>query len=195
MNSTKSIIRLCILASISIMASMAQATKCGQVVYNKHGMLRKYEVLPLDISEGLKKHGVSSTSPGTTETTTASVDPGVTTGTSDSQTQSTSTKGDCKWGGFFGAAERQDLEHYVEQNLNQIKNQMAVGQGGHIEMLASYSNCNQAKIFGQALQKNMNKFIDFNEKDSKAFVDQIQELISTDDNLSLQCQSVPLAKN
>lgn len=181
--------------SLTLLASFAHATKCGEVIYNKHGKLRKYEVIPLDISEGIKKHGVSSTSGATTETSTASVDPGVSTGVSDSQTQSVSTKGDCKWGGFFGSADRRDFEGYVEQNMNEIKNQMSVGQGGHIEMLAAFAGCSQTDALGHKLQQNMKSFVDLNNQDSKIFVERVQNMISTDSQLANQCQSGVLASN
>ncbi len=179
----------------TFIAPLAHATKCGQVVYNKHGMLRKYEVLPLDLSEAIKKHGVSSTSSATTETSTASVDPGVTTGASDSQTQSVSTKGDCIWGGFFGAVDREDFEKYVEQNMPEIKNQIALGQGGHIEILAAFGDSRQPKALGQTLQKNMKYFVDFTDNESKAFVQRFQDLILKDSQLSIQCKSASFARN
>lgn len=171
----------------------ANATKCGEVVYNKHGKLRKYNVLPLDLSEAWKKYGSSSTSNATTETSTASVDPGVSTGASDSQTQSLSTKGDCKWGGFFGNADRRDFQNYVEQNMNEIKNQIALGEGGHLEILAAFSGCSQAKVLGRSLQKNMRQFVDLGEQQASDFVDRVRTIIVSNPQLSEQCSSLALA--
>lgn len=182
-------------ALLILVAPLAHATKCGQVVYNKHGMLRKYEVLPLNLTEAVKKHGVSSTSGATTEGSTASTDPGVSTGASDSQTQSTSTKGDCKWGGLFGFNDQQDFKNYVQQNMNEIKNQISAAQGGHIEVLAAFSSCKQAATLGRALQKNMDLFVDLSTKDSAVFVERIQNMISKDVSLSNQCQSTSVARN
>lgn len=192
MNCTRTVIAL---ALFLFLAPLAHATKCGEVIYNKHGKLRKYNALPLDLSEAWKKYGSSSTANATTETSTASVDPGVSTGVSDSNTQSVSTQGDCKWGGFFGSADRRDFQNYVEQNMNEIKNQMAVGQGGHLEILATFAGCSQAKAFGHGLQKNMNRFVDLSDDESHAFVERIQEVISADTQLSNQCGARPLANN
>lgn len=184
---------LCLTFMIILSAPFAYATKCGQLIYNKHGMFRKYDYLPLNLSEAFKKHGFSSTSGATTESSTASTDPGVSTGVSDSQTQSLSTKGDCKWGGFFSAADRQDFEKYVEQNMHEIKNQISLGQGGHIETIAAFSECNQPKVLGQALQKNMERFVELGDQDSKIFIERIQDTISSDQGVSNQCRAFPLA--
>lgn len=180
--------------SISVLAPFAQATKCGEVIYNKHGMWRKYNYLPLDLSELIKKHGsISWTSPATTETSTASTDPGVSTGVSDSQTQSVSTRGECKWGGFFGVTDREDFEKYVEQNMNEIKTQMSMGQGGHLEVIAGFMGCSQAAVIGPVMQKNMNQFVDFNSQDAKMFVDRLGKVLSTETSLANQCQASPVA--
>ncbi len=179
---------------ITLLTPFARATKCGQVVYNKHGMWKKYKYLPLDLSELTKAHGsISWTSPATTETSTASVDPGVTTGASDSQMQSTSTKGDCKWGGFFGAAESEDFEKYVEQNINEIKTQMAVGHGGHLEVISGFLGCSQNVFIGPTMQKNMSQFVDFQSQDAKHFIEKMHEVVSSEETLSHQCPAVPIA--
>jgi hypothetical protein len=180
-------------AFITLLSPLAQATKCGQVVYNKHGMLRKYEVLPLDLSESWKKHGISSTSGATTESSTASSDPGVSTGGSDSQTQSTFTKGDCKWWGIFSQLSNRDYQNYVEQNFNEINSQIAVGQGGHIEMLSLIVDCAPTANLGQSLQKNMSQFVDLTENDSQVFLERVRGVINTNSQLSKLCQARSVA--
>ena len=158
----------------------AFATPCGELIYNKNGWLRKYEVLPLTLGEAFKKHGSSSSSKGTIESTTASVDLGVSTGGSVSWGQSLSTRGECKWAGLFASAET--YHRYLAQNLDEIKKEMALGGGGHLELLASAHDCRDSAHagFARAMQRHLPEFIDYSPEQAAKFGDQILQVISQD---------------
>ena len=173
---------------LTIVASSAHATKCGEYIYNKQGLLRKYEYLPLDISESTKKHGSMSSSWGaSTESSTASSDPGVTTGQWNSSSQAVSSYGDCKlpmpW------ASRVEFQRYIAQNLNEIKREMALGKGGHLEMLATGFGCHGAgkDVFQKAAQRNLDKFVDFTADQAGGFAASLDEMVTQDASIASLC--------
>lgn len=168
------------------MGMTALANPCGELIYNKHGKLRKYQILPLDIFENTKKNGISTTSGATTESSTAASDPGVSTGASVSWKQSTSTNGPCKWGGLFATQEH--YFDYIAQNLDLIKKEMALGQGGHLEILASAHNCQGIGMasFPKTMQKELVQFIDYTPEQARQFESTLNSVIST--HLSNVCQ-------
>src|SRR5438128_409745 len=121
--------------------SQSHATKCGEFIYNKHCWLKHYEWLPNTATENTKKNGIaSSTIRPSTENSTAAVDPGVSTGASTGSSQSMSSWGECSWWARMTGKSTM-LEKYMEQNLDQIKKQAALGKGGHMVSIALMSGC------------------------------------------------------
>lgn len=151
------------LVLVSVFVNSAYADKCGEFVYNKKGMLRKYEYLNLHLTENTKKHGSSSSTFGiTTESTTASSDPGVYTGQVIGSSQSLSSWGECKFNptalmDLFGS--REEYKDYIAQNLEEVKKQMAQGDGGHLHTLAAAHHC-EAPAFGIAAKASLVNIVD-----------------------------------
>lgn len=173
---------------IIFFAQFAAATQCGDLIYNKNGKFRKYEYVNNTGIENTKKHGSSTTVQVTTEGSTASVDPGVSTGVSQSHSQSTSTRGECKWGGFF--VSHNDYKEYLAQNMHEIKNQMAKGQGGHLEILASAFTCDESgkKALSKVLQKNFGEFVDYEPANAAEFAASLKHVV--EGTPALHCQSI-----
>lgn len=170
----------------------AHATKCGEFIYNKYGMYRHYEWLPNTASENTKKNGLAmSTIKPSTETSTASSDPGVSTGTSTASTQSWSSYGDCSFWGQIKDSMKASYRHiYIEENLDGIKKQAALGTGGgHMDSIALMSNCSMqaGSRLGALLQKNYATICDYDPAHSTALVDYIDTLIKDDPELKDEC--------
>jgi hypothetical protein len=141
--------------STLFLSQFSFASKCGEEIYNKRGMLTKYEYLNLTITEQTKKHGTSTSSAISTESSTAALDPGVTTGFSSGLKQSLSTNGPCKWFGLMVYIGHHRKE-FIAQNMDILKNEMAKGQGEMLEMLVHSYFCPQLK------EKNAQKMIQNN---------------------------------
>ncbi len=166
-----------ILLFFLVLPTLLMATPCGEFVYNKHGMLKKYVYLPLNISENTKKHGTMSSSGNTTEASTAFVDPGVYTGMSTGSAQSISSWGQCSFLKVIGVTKAR--EQYIEQNMEDIKDHFARGEGEHIKALAFLSQCpqNKEQEFATKMQSNLEKFIDFKSNEAIGFAKEIDELV------------------
>ncbi len=174
-------------AAILILGQSSLATPCGDLIY-KNGKLRKYEYVNNSGIENTKKHGSSTTAGVTTEGSTASVDPGVSTGVTASNGQSTSTQGECKWAGFF--ATNTEYNDYLNQNLIAIKNEISLGRGGHLEILASAMSCSQKGRLQlpAVLQKNFELFVDFNPQQSAEFATALNQVVVK--NLDHNCSAI-----
>lgn len=172
--------------SLMVMNSV-YATPCGEVIYNKKGMLGKYRYANLSIFEGSKKYGSSSwTSGASTEHTTAIFDPGVWTGYSTSLKQSLSTEGACKWAGI--AAITQHRTEFIAQNIDQIKIDLASGKGDFSEVLMSSYFCDEGTEV--ELQKKIKQnFVEMNLSNSEAkeIHSKINSLIKSDTELHRVC--------
>lgn len=171
------IICLSIFATATIWNSVSYANACGEFIYNKKGKLGKYNYLPNTVSENTAKHGSSTSSGVSTESTTAVSDVGVSTGASQGWQQSSSTKGECKWMGLF--ASRDEYKDYLAQNMQEIKQEISKGEGGHLEILASAFECDSAgrKLMPSSLQRNLERFVDLDSKNSDQFVKALNETI------------------
>lgn len=176
------------LLCLFMFSSAAHATPCGEFIYG-HGMLKKYEYAPLNLTEGTKKHGSSSSSGYSTDGTTAAVDPGVTTGTFASTKQSSLTEGACKWMGMKLSSKR-EYEQYIAQNMDEIKNEMAAGKGGHLQILASAHSCSEQgrEVFPKVIRKNFERFVDLTSSQASAFGDQLTDVVIT--NLAADCSRI-----
>jgi len=143
-----------IIITLTLFSENIQADPCGEVIFNKYGMLKKYEYLNLSISENTKKHGLSSTVGSSTENSTAIFDPGVSTGVYVSWSQSSSTYGGCKWLGLAYLAKKRT--EFIAQNLDVLINEMAMGQGKMLDTLVKSYFCpmSQEGFVKVNIQKN-----------------------------------------
>lgn len=92
-------------------------------------------------TQGTKREGSSTVlSDGTTEGSTALVDPKYTSNVSTSHTQSISSFGDCS---MFAQAEqlKKDREVYIVQNEYEVMIDISRGAGEHLKVLTFYSAC------------------------------------------------------
>ncbi|HAZ13061.1 MAG: hypothetical protein A2X86_09730 [Bdellovibrionales bacterium GWA2_49_15] len=120
--------------------------KCSKMLNN--GMWKTYryggvgEAYHNAVTQGTKKDGLFKTSSqsSTTEPTTASTDTKYTSNISTSQTQSTSSWGDCS---LFALQIqlREERMIYIAQNLDELKIEMTRGEGEHLKVLTFYSAC------------------------------------------------------
>lgn len=176
--------RVFLSATVLVLAQIAAATPCGDFIYNKNGKFRKYQYMNNTGIENTKKHGSSTTFQHSTEGSTASVDPGVSTGVSSSSMQTSSTYGECKWMGYY--ANYSEYKDYLAQNMHEIKNEMAKGQGGHLEVLASAFTCGEdgRKGLSSVLQKNFDKFVDLQPTQSAEFANSLKQVVEANPNLN-----------
>ncbi len=137
------------------------SAKCSALLND--GLWKKYKYMGMGESNmkactnGTKKDGSSTaTSDGTTEGTTAMSDPKYTSHVHTSQTQSTSSWGECS---MFANVERlkEDRELYIAQNETEVMIDLARGKGEHLKVLTFYSACLPAAYseLGRKIQLQM----------------------------------------
>lgn len=125
-----------------------------------------------------------ATSRMSTEGSTAIVDPKYTTNVSMSGSQGTSSWGQCS---VFGLIERRDQRDlYVAQNFEQIKKDMANGNGEHLKTLAWYALCEDdaSENYFQALQSNFEKLSVSSES---SFTRALDGVIESNSVLKVKC--------
>jgi len=137
---------LLILLMTSSASFALNSSKCSEML-NK-GLYKTYkyggvgEAAYNAITEGTKKDGstVASSESSTTEPTTATFDPKYSTNVSRSETQSSSSWGDCS---LFAMREEllKQRDVYITQNYHEILNETSRGQGEHLKVIAFYSLC------------------------------------------------------
>lgn len=167
-------------------AQLAQAwntSGCSSMINN--GWFKKYKYQGVDGAGGkaTTKDNFKGTSATSTEGSTASVDPKVWSNRSTSAAQYSSSWGKCS---LFGINEiRENREKYFVQNKDQILKDIAAGQGDHVEVLASFSFCNDNAIpaYGTQLQKHIGKLI----SPTATYNQALDEIIGTDAYLSENC--------
>lgn len=184
----KQFFKLAIVISSLVLGTLqAQADyySCHKKIYET-GWLKKYEYKGQTWGANTKKSGLLSSSVGVTvENMTSSVDPGVTTGELMSSVQYSSSWGEC-------AAVDMEIsklfrDQYIEQNLVEIKKQVAVGGGYHIDSLAVISGCKgvNSAIFAGALQKSTEALYDA--PNANAFRAELDRVIHRDRKLDTSC--------
>jgi hypothetical protein len=151
-----------VLVSILFLTSFARADyySCAKMIY-KDGWLKTYEYKGNTWGANTKKHGaLTSTGGATIENTTSSVDPGVTTGEFMSSSQYSSSWGECS--AVDQLISRKMREDYIEQNMGEVKKQIAIGDGYHIDSLAFMAGCQGIDRAGwsQTLQNKTAEFYD-----------------------------------
>ena len=165
--------------------SFADSYSCAKMVV-KDGWLKKYEYKGNTWGANTKKHGlVSSTAGSSTETTTGSVDPGVTTGQVMSTAQYTSSWGECSL--VDTMITRRMRKDYIDQNLNDIKKHVALGVGHHVDSLALLSGCSgiEKRAWSQQLQGSMADFYDANS--ASEFVQELDKVIESNNVFATSC--------
>lgn len=165
------------------------AGKC--TTYLNEGLYQKYEYQGFDqpATKATKKHGSTQGSTKmSTETSTASLDPVHWTHLTASVTQGFSSWGPCS--GLGLKQMREHREKYIVQNKEEILKEISKGQGEHLNVLASFSLCEDKSVpdFSSSLQKRMNQFIDKSEK--TFFGDIIDASIRGHLTLRAQCLSL-----
>ena len=159
------------------------AGNCTKLVNN--GWFRKYKYQGYDqpLTKGTKQDGsIKASSDASTESSTAVSDPKHWSVVSTSGLQGTSSWGDCS---LFGLQKVKDnREKYVFQNRTEVLRTIAIGDGEHIDVLASYSLCEKSayKAFATGLQKRMSQFTNSND-----FGSVIDRMIASDDLLRKSC--------
>lgn len=142
-----------------IMAWSWDSTKCSNMLNN--GLYKKYKWGGVGdhnlkaMTQETKKAGASSASSNiSTEGSTALLDPKYYTNVTRSESQSTSSTGECS---PFALKERkQQREAFIVQNLEHIKVESAQGGGPYLEALAWISMCNDSvsPLFNSTLKAN-----------------------------------------
>ncbi len=165
--------------------ALANAYSCAKMIY-KDGWLKSYEYLGNTFGANTKKHGaVSSTTGALTENLTSTVDPGVYTGKAMSSVQYSSSWGDCSLVEYH--ITKRVREDYIEQNMQEIKKQIALGAGYHVDSLAVLSGCRQGERvnWSTKLQSRTADFYD--SQNGPSFTEKLDALIASDELLKLEC--------
>lgn len=126
----------------------------------------------------------TATSRISTEGTTAISDPIYYTNISRSQTQSLSSWGECS---LFALLERKEQrEQYVRQNFDQIKKDIANGDGLHMETLSWFSLCDdQAQgNFNETLQTQFEKL---QVSSTSSFTQNMDQILGANKTLEGKC--------
>lgn len=176
-----------ILASLSLShQSWGNAYSCAKMIY-KDGWLTKYEYKGETWGAGTKKGGILSSTVGSSiESVTSSVDPGVYTGQIMSSGQYSSSWGECSMLDYHVVENYR--EDYIDQNLSEIKKQLAVGEGIHVDSLAYLSGCSNIRRseWSKALKGETAEFYD--SKSSKEFTKILDRTIRLNPDLSAHCR-------
>ena len=160
------------------------AGKCGEYVF-KHGWYRKYKYAQNTTSQNANKFGISTAFQYSSETTTAITDPGVSTGVSSSTKDFFSSRGDCSaFKKMFGS-------YYIEQNLDEIKKQIAKGAGGHLDTIAYFHGCKDQATEKLIIKMNENydRFAKFKENEGEDFNMEVLSITSADKFLKSNCNN------
>ncbi len=189
MESSVKSVRILLLFALSFSVSeavFANAYTCAKMVY-KDGWLKKYDYLGNTWGENTKKHGMVSSSIGSSgEKTTAIFDPGVTTGQWMSSMQYSSSWGECAMVEMY--ITQQFREDYIDQNMDELKKQIALGKGHHVDALAFLSGCTEVEQsqWTHKLQSGTAEFYDINK--ANEFSQKIDQMIHSDSHLNQHCK-------
>ncbi|MBO9666414.1 MAG: DUF3015 family protein [Bdellovibrio sp.] len=134
--------------------------------------------------ETKRTNSVSASSKISTEGSTAVLDPKYSSNVSTSETQSTSSWGECNMFALQERKEQRDL--YVAQNLDQIRKDIANGSGAHLEVLSWFSLCEDQATsqFNQVMQNQMKRLL---VGDARVMTQNIDQLIKDNNSLAQQC--------
>ena len=149
---------------IPIPAYALKGQACNK--FANHGWWRHYRFLGIvgkgkALSEGTKREGSTSlATDATSEHLTSTIDPGAWTREGISTSQSTSSWGACS---LIALQElREERDHFIALNTDEIKRDSAFGAGQYLKTLAFYSLCDLEGTLelSRQMQKNIAQFID-----------------------------------
>ncbi len=176
----------------SISGHALDEKKCSKML--NEGWFKKYKFGGIGngywqpLSQETKSAGsTTAASNSTTEGTTAVSDPGYTSNVMTSETQSTSSWGECS---FISLKKMQTQQiAYIEQNAISIDREIALGDGGHIDSLIDLNLCdkNISSEFKNTLQKNFKIYSSLDTAKDK--VRKIKKFIKENKVLSRACYS------
>lgn len=171
-----------------------QARSCAEKVWMKKGLFRQYEVKYSSIEfisfktsseEGSMK--VSSAS--STQNSTMSLDPGITTGQTQSATQFSSTYGDCS---IWASNDRwMRREFYIAENMGNIRSDVAKGDGEYLDTFLFLTGCPaEAKgQFSNLLHRQYSSL--FNNEEYWGLGSDVDQLMQQDAVLRSTCNVFP----
>lgn len=165
--------------------------KCRGFVVDQGFRWRDYDYagpgMNFMLTEGTNKVGSpAATAFSSTESTTASLDPGVTTRSNTSLTQYISSKDECS---AYGLNQKlQERDEFLAHNLHEVKRDMARGEGEYLSSLSFLSACDETVTarFGSALKANFEKLATVNTNEDY-LADHIDEIILSDNVLKKSC--------
>jgi hypothetical protein len=189
----KSLLVFVILLVTSSSLYAIDSKKCSKMLND--GLWRKYryggmgEAYWNACTQGTKKEGSSTvTSDATTEGTTTAVDTKYTSNVWTSQTQSTSSWGECN---AFAQVEqlKKDREVYMAQNEHEVLIDIARGNGEHLKVITFYSACAPEAYteLGSKLKASLSKHNAL--PDVKTLCNDIDLIITQSDSLKQACFS------
>lgn len=180
------------LASFATTAHAFDSRKCNRMMNQGSFKTYKYQGVgegrDSASSQGTRHDGSSKTSSETeTESTTSSVDPGMTTNYSISSGQYSSSFGDCD--SFALNTIRQERDNYVALNSDELKKEIAVGHGQFLAVLDDYTLCTDQALpeFHAQLRQNFSGLVDQNAANLPA---KIMSIISSDAKLRGACDTI-----
>ena len=157
--------------------------KCSKLL--NAGMWKTYKYAGIDqpLTKATKEVGMSkASSVTTTEGTTAISDPKYWSNVSTSETQSTSSYGDCNVLGFENIKKMRDL--YFEQNSTELLAQISKGDGEFLNVLTAYSLCDDhvSARYKSILKNNLTNIL-ISEKPTGL----IDSMVGSDFELNMHC--------
>lgn len=187
----KSLLVLSVMVFVTTPVFAVDSVKCSKMLND--GLYKKYtyggigEAFWNVCTKNSKREGSSTvTSDATTETSTMMVDTRYTSNVWTSQTQSTSSFGECS---MFAQAEqlKKDREIYIAQNEPEVLIDIARGGGEHLKVITFYSACNPDayKELSSRLQKSISESESM--PDSKTICTDIDKIILKNAFLSQNC--------
>lgn len=163
------------------------SSACSGLVYGK-GWWRKYP--GLGVGETGLNNMTKTTSNGTfgssdysSQATTAALDPGVSTKSSQSSTQFSSSWGPCSL--LASGEEMRHLrERYYAQNKDDFLKELSQGHGEHLAVMAFFGRCDREKqnLFNEFMQSNYAELIE-EVQDDKKFMDKFDQYL-----VNLECR-------
>ena len=166
-------------------SALADKYSCAKMVA-AGGWFKKYEYIGNTWGANTQKSGVlSSILHSSIEKTTSSVDPGISTKNLVSTLQYSSSWGECSMLNY--EVTMQMRKDYIEQNADEIKTEIALGQGIHIDSLAFVSGCHNLNetAWKESLQNRAVEF--YEQKNANDFVNVLDRMIQTEPKLAGLC--------
>ena len=177
---------LIILFSLASSSAYAINLSSCSSMLNK-GMWRSYRYMGIDnpTTKATKDVGTTkATFVTSTESSTAFSDPKYYSNVSTSGAQSVSSFGDCAFIGFENVKKMRDL--YFDQNSTEVLAQIAKGEGEFLNVLTSYSLCENTALsrYKVVLKNNFSEIVTAEKPMNK-----VDSLVEADSMLRTQCYS------